>query len=182
MIRLFHAYFPTRTVLLTVSEAILLIAAFLLAVLVAAGTTTNASIYLLYENGIGRIAFIVAVVLVMIYYFDLYSSMVLNNSGEVFTRLVGVLGCTFLALALVYFAIPDVTLNGKALWIGLLAASVALPAWRSIFFMLNRSPRFAERALICGRRPARRVVVVRDQPSSRVGSARSRSRHPGDVD
>jgi len=48
MIRLFHAYFPTRTVLLTLSEAILLIAAFLLAVLAAAGTTTNASIFLLY--------------------------------------------------------------------------------------------------------------------------------------
>lgn len=153
MIRLFHAYFPTRTVLLTLSEAVLLIAAFLLAVLVAAGTATDASIFLLYENGLGRIAFIVTVVLVMIYYFDLYSSMVLSNSREVFTRLVGVLGCTFLALALFYFAIPEVKLNGRVLWLGLLAASVALPAWRSIFFMLNRSPRFAERALILGDGP-----------------------------
>ena len=82
MIRLFHAYFPTRTVLLTLTEAILLIAAFLLAVLVAAGTATNASIFLLYENGIGRIAFIVTVVLVMIYYFDLYSSMILSPAGR----------------------------------------------------------------------------------------------------
>jgi exopolysaccharide biosynthesis polyprenyl glycosylphosphotransferase len=153
MIRLFHAYFPKRTVLLTLSEAVLLIAAFLLAVLVAAGTTTNAGIFLLYENGIGRIAFIVTVVLVMIYYFDLYSSMVLSNTREVFTRLVGVLGCTFLALALFYFAFPDVKLNGKVLWFGLIAASVALPAWRSIFFMMNRSPRFAERALILGDGP-----------------------------
>jgi len=153
MIRLFHAYFPTRTVLLTLSEAILLIAAFLLAVLAAAGTTTNASIFLLYENGIGRIAFIVIVVLVMIYYFDLYSSMVLSNTREVFTRLVGVMGCTFLALALFYFAFPDVKLNGKVLWFGLLASSIALPAWRSVFFMLNRSPRFAERALILGDGP-----------------------------
>jgi sugar transferase (PEP-CTERM system associated) len=153
MIRMFHAYFPTRTVLLTLSEAILLVAAFLLAVLVASGTTVNASIFLLYENGLGRIAFTVTVVLVMIYYFDLYSSMILSNSREVFTRLVGVLGCTFLALAVFYFAIPDVKLNGKVLWIGLLGASVALPAWRSFFFMLNRSPRFAEKALILGDGP-----------------------------
>jgi sugar transferase (PEP-CTERM system associated) len=153
MIRLFHAYFPKRTVFLTLSEAVLLIAAFLLAVLVAAGTTTNASIFLLYENGIGRIAFIVAVVLVMIYYFDLYSSMILSNTREVFTRLVGVLGCTFLALALVYFAIPDVKLTGKILWFGILASSVALPIWRGVFSMLNRSPRFAERALILGDGP-----------------------------
>ena len=153
MVRLFHAYFPTRTVLLTLSEAILLVLAFLLAVLIATGTTANAGIFLLYESGLARIAFTVAVVLVMIYYFDLYSSMVLSNTREVFTRLVGVLGCTFLALAVVYFVVPDVKLNATILWVGLLAASVALPAWRSFFFMLNHSPRFAEQALILGDGP-----------------------------
>ena len=42
MIRLFNAYFPTRTLLLTLSEAILVTLGFLVAVLLTAGTAVDA--------------------------------------------------------------------------------------------------------------------------------------------
>src|ERR1019366_10225616 len=71
--------------------------------LVTEGTPVNADIFLLYENGIARIALVVAVVLTMIYYFDLYDAFVLTNRREAFTRLVGVLGCTLLALGFLYY-------------------------------------------------------------------------------
>ena len=150
MIRLFHAYFPVRTVLLSLTEAILLAAGFLLAVLITAGTPVNADIFLLYENGIARIALVVAVVLTLIYYFDLYDAFVLTNRREVFTRLVGVLGCTLLALGFLYYTFPAVHLSGTVLWVGILLACIALPAWRECFFFLNRSARFAEHAVIFG--------------------------------
>ena len=66
MIRLFNAYFPTRTLLLTVSEAILVTMGFVLAVELWAGTAADANIYLMYENGIGRIGIVVAVFLLLI--------------------------------------------------------------------------------------------------------------------
>ena len=44
MIRLFNAYFPTRTLLLTVTEAILVTFGFVLAVVLWAGTTADANI------------------------------------------------------------------------------------------------------------------------------------------
>ena len=74
MIRLFNAYFPTRTLLLTVTEALLVTLGFVLAVVFWAGTAFDANIYLLYENGLGRIGLVVGVFLMLMYYFDLYDS------------------------------------------------------------------------------------------------------------
>src|SRR5215831_12113102 len=107
MIRLFNTYFPTRTLLLTLTEAILVTSGFVLAVLLSSGTAVDAKIYLLYENGAGRIGLVVLVFLVLMYYFDLYNSAILTNRREVVTRLVGVLGTTFVALAVLYYTFPD---------------------------------------------------------------------------
>jgi len=153
MIRLFNTYFPTRTLLLTLTEAILVTSGFVLGVLLASGTAVDAKIYLLYENGAGRIGLVVLVFLVFMYYFDLYNSAILTNRREVVTRLVGVLGTTFVALAVLYYAFPEASLGGTVLWAGILMVAVAVPVWRSCFFVLNRSARFAERTLIYGDGP-----------------------------
>ncbi len=153
MIRLFNAYFPTRTLLLTVTEAILVTFGFVLAVILWAGTAADANIYLLYDNGLGRIGLIVGVFVLLMYYFDLYDSIVLSNRREVVTRLVGVLGCSFVTLAVLYYAFPDVRLSGSTLWVGVAIVGIALPAWRKLFFVLNRSTRFSERAIFYGDGP-----------------------------
>ncbi len=153
MIRLFNTYFPTRTILLTLTEAVLVTAGFVLAVVFTSGNAPAAQAYLFYENGAGRIGLVVLVFLVLMYYFDLYNSSILTNRREVVTRLVGVLGTTFVALAVLYYVFPDESLSGSVLWTGILAVAVAVPLWRSFFFALNRSSRFAERALIYGDGP-----------------------------
>jgi sugar transferase (PEP-CTERM system associated) len=153
MIRLFNAYFPTRTLLLTVTEVILVTLGFVLAVVLTQRTTNDASIYLLYENGLGRILLVVVVFMVLMYYFDLYDSFVLGNRREVVTRLVGVLGSAFVALAVLYYVFPEVGLAGSSLWIGVGIVIVAVPAWRRLFFVVNRSARFSERAIVYGDGP-----------------------------
>ena len=153
MIRLFNTYFPTRTILLTLTEAVLVTAGFVVAVLFTSGNMAAAQAYLFYENGAGRIGLVVLVFLVLMYYFDLYNSAVLTNRREVVTRLVGVLGTTFVALAVLYYVFPDQSLGGAVLWSGILAVAIAVPVWRGFFFALNSSDRFAERALIFGDGP-----------------------------
>ena len=153
MIRLFNRYFPTRTILLTLTEALLVTAGFVVAVILSSGNAQAAQAYLFYENGAGRIALVVLVFLVLMYYFDLYNSSILTNRREVVTRLVGVLGTTFVALAVLYYTFPDASLGGPVLWSGILAVAVAVPIWRTCFFALNRSARFAERTLIYGDGP-----------------------------
>ena len=153
MIRLFNAYFPTRTLLLTVTEALLVTLAFTVSVVFWAGTAMDANIYLLYENGFGRIGLVVGIFVLLMYYFDLYDSSVLSNRREVVTRLVGVLGCAFVALSVLYYAFPEISLVGGTLWLGVAIVGVTVPAWRKLFFVLNRSARFSERAILYGDGP-----------------------------
>jgi len=153
MIRLFNAYFPTRTLLLTVTEALLVTLGFVAAVVYWAGTATDANIYLLYENGLGRIGLVVGIFVLLMYYFDLYDSIVLSNRREVVTRLVGVLGCSFVSIAVLYYAFPELRLVGTTLWMGVGIVAVTVPAWRKLFFVLNRSARFSERAILYGDGP-----------------------------
>ena len=169
MIRLFNAYFPTRTLLLTVTEALLVTASFIVAVVFWAGTATDAKIYLLYLNGLGRILLVVAVFVVLMYYFDLYNSFVLSNRREVVTRLVGVLGSAFVALALLYYAFPEISLGGSSLWIGVGIVVVALPLWRRLFFVLNRSARFSERAILYGGGPLATALMEEVTNRSELG-------------
>ncbi len=169
MIRLFNAYFPTRTLLLTVTEVLVVTLGFVLAVEFWAGTASDASIYLLYENGLGRIGLVVAVFLILMYYFDLYDSFVLSNRREVITRLVGVLGCAFVALAVLYYVFPEVSLGGSTLWVGVGIVGVAVPAWRRLFFVLNRSARFSERAIVYGDGPLAEPLMAEIAHRSELG-------------
>jgi len=169
MIRLFNAYFPTRTILLTVTEALLVTASFVTAVVLWKGPTLDANIYLLYDNGVGRILLVVAVFLVLMYYFDLYDSFVLSNRREVVTRLVGVLGSAFVALAVLYYAFPEISLGGSSLWIGVGIVAVAVPLWRRLFFVLNRSARFSERAILYGGGPLATALMREVSNRSELG-------------
>src|SRR5579863_1719504 len=165
MIRLFNAYFPTRTLLLTVTEALLVTLGFVAAVVFWAGTATDANIYLFYgdsasgPNGIGRIGLLVGIFVLLMYYFDLYNTIVLSNRREVVTRLVGVLGCAFVTLSVLYYAFPEIRLVGSTLWLGVAIVGTTVPAWRKLFFVMNRSARFSERAVLYGDGPLARPLM-----------------------
>ena len=169
MIRLFNAYFPTRTLLLTVTEALIVTLAFVVAVVFWAGTAMDANIYLLYENGLGRIGLLVGIFITLMYYFDLYDTTVLSNRREVVTRLVGVLGCAFVALSVLYYAFPEISLVGTTLWLGVGIVAVTVPAWRKLFFVLNRSARFSERAILYGDGPLALPLMLEIDSRSELG-------------
>jgi len=169
MIRLFNAYFPTRTLLLTVTEALIVTLAFVVAVVFWAGTAMDANIYLLYENGFGRIGLLVGIFITLMYYFDLYDTTVLSNRREVVTRLVGVLGCAFVALSVLYYAFPEISLVGTTLWLGVGIVAVTVPAWRKLFFVLNRSARFSERAILYGDGPLALPLMQEIESRSELG-------------
>jgi sugar transferase (PEP-CTERM system associated) len=159
MVRLFNTHVPARTLLFTLSESVLVILGFVLAVVLWAGTTFNANVYLIYENGIGRIAIIMAVFLLLMYYFDLYNSFIVTNRREVATRLLGVLGCTFVALAVLYYIFPWASLGGSVLWVGCAITAIIVPLWRGCFFIFNHSPRFAERVVMYGEGPLAATLI-----------------------
>jgi sugar transferase (PEP-CTERM system associated) len=152
MIRLLNVYFPSRTLFLGISEACLIVSAFVAATIARLGTT-HASLMLSYEQG-GVKIFVVSVVFIgCMYYFDLYDTLILSNRREVLSRMVQVLGVVCVLLALVYYAYPPLDLGRGIFAIGLSFVAVFLLLWRRLFSAINSRAQFAQRVLILGDGP-----------------------------
>jgi len=149
MIRLLNAHFPTRTLFLGISEACLVVLAFVAASIARLGAT-DAALMLNYEQGGAKIFVVSAVFIGCMYYFDLYDTSILSNRREVLTRLVQVLGVGCILLALVYYVYPPLELGRGIFLIGLAFVAVILLLWRRLFLALNSRSQFAERVLIFG--------------------------------
>jgi len=153
LIRLFHAYFPTRTFVLGISEWCLIALSFVAATILRLGTT-DAVVMLQYEQGLFKILVLSGAFLLCMYYFELYDSSVLGNRREVLIRLIQVLGAVSLVLALAYYLYPPLGLGRGTFLIGLPIVLVVLASWRVLFFAFNRKPQFAERTMIFGDEPS----------------------------
>jgi sugar transferase (PEP-CTERM system associated) len=158
MIRLFHAYFPTRTLFLGISEACLVALAFVAATFARLGTT-DASLMLSYEQGFLKIFILSAAFIVCMYYFDLYDSSILSRMREVFNRLLQVLGTVSIALACLYYVYPPLELGRGIFLIGLASVAVILLVWRRLFLAITSLPQFAERVVIFGDGPLAESLI-----------------------
>lgn len=151
MVRLFHAYFPARTLLLGASETLVAYLALLGITVVLTGG--DGSFFLLYQGGATRIAIVCAICVICLYYFDLYDSLVLTNTREVVTRLVQVIGTTCIILAVIYYIYPSVQIGTSLFVPGVLFMGVCLVLWRKLFAVFNRSSRLAEKTVVLGDGP-----------------------------
>jgi sugar transferase (PEP-CTERM system associated) len=151
MVRLFHAYFPARTLLLGATETI--VAYLALLAITYARLGSESSLFILYENGWTRIALVCLICVICLYYFDLYDSLVLTNTREVVTRLVQVLGTTCIILAVIYYLYPSIQIGTSLFVPGVLFMGFCLVLWRKMFAVLNRSSRLAERTVVLGDGP-----------------------------
>lgn len=168
MIRLLHAYFPARTLFLGMSEACLVIVAFVAATVARLGTN-DASLMLSYEQGFVKIFVVSGAFITCMYYFDLYDSSVLSNQREVLTRVIQVLGTVCILLAVLYYVYPPLQLGRGIFLIGFILVTMLLLAWRRLFLKLNALPQFAQRALILGDSPLALSLVSELQFRSELG-------------
>lgn len=148
MVKLLHAYFPTRTLLLAVSEVLLVGFSLTVTTILLGGSDSD--LKLLYDNGLLKIVMVAFVCLLCMYYFDLYDSIVATTSREVLVRLIQAWGTTCIVLAVLYYAYPQTQLGGRSFAAGALLASAALVVGRKVFTVVSRSPRLADRAIIFG--------------------------------
>lgn len=113
----------------------------------------DSTILLFYENGLLRIAIVCAICMVCIYYYDLYNSLVISSGREVATKLVQVVGTTCIILAVLYYLYPPIQIRTGLFVPAVLFMGICLIGWRRVFAFVNRSERFAERAVILGDGP-----------------------------
>ena len=76
MVKLFNAYFPARTLLLAVSEALLITLAMVASICAWFGA--DSQLVLFYENGLLKVTLVSLVCIVCMHYYDLYESLFLK--------------------------------------------------------------------------------------------------------
>jgi sugar transferase (PEP-CTERM system associated) len=157
MIRLFNVYFPGRTLLLAVTEAALIVLA--LAGGVALRYGSDFVFVMSYEGLWSKICVAMGVFMLCMYYYDLYDSNSLNSPREVWTRLVQVLGTACVLLGVVYYSAPGLRMGRGELVLGLALVGFIIAAWRKLFFVLNRSSRLNEHAIVLGRGPLVKLLA-----------------------
>src|SRR6202789_254734 len=148
MIRLFNVYYPTRTIVLLLCEALIVSGSFLAATALMLGPDTY--LVLNYEYGAVKIFCLTILTLLCSYYFDLYEPQRISARWEIYFRLLLVLGfLSFLLSAIVYF-FPDADIAHSVLLLGLSFLTVALVLWRIAYGWLLGRKVFRERVYVLG--------------------------------
>ena len=147
MIRILNVYYPTRTLILAFSEVLIIYVCFLLTITFF---KSEAALFLAYEDGFYRIDVVCAVLVVCLYYHDLYDSLVVCDATDLLTRLAGSLGAACAVTGVLYYVFPALRLRFSLIVFGFLLTGLMLGAWRKAFLLLNRSERWAEPAVLLG--------------------------------
>lgn len=163
MVRLFHVYYPVRSLVLLMGEAVVVCASFLLATLVRFGP--DAPLVLNYEGGLLKILTVTGCALLCSHYYDLYDPQRLTSSGETVFRILFVMGSLAFLLAAVGYVFPQFMLGNGVFVMGLLILSVGLVGWRIAFSWLAER-HFRERVYVMGTGEHARAVVeaLRSRP------------------
>jgi sugar transferase (PEP-CTERM system associated) len=157
MIRLFNVYYPTRTIVLLLCEALIVSGSFLLATVMILGPDTY--ICLNYEYGSLKILALTILTLLFSYYFDLYEPQRISARWEMYFRLLLVLGfLSFLLSAIIYF-FPAVDIAHYVLLLGLMFLTLGLVIWRSAYEWIIGREIFRERVYVLGGGDRARMIV-----------------------
>ncbi len=161
MIRLFNVYYPTRTLVLLLCEALLVGGSFLLATTYLMGP--DAYIVLFYENGFLKIAGITGLTLLLTYYFDLYGPRRIPETWEIYFRLLLVLSVLCFALAGMVYCFPALYIGPHIFFAGISLLTFFLVFWRWAYERIIGLSIFRERVYVlgCGKRASAVVETLR---------------------
>jgi sugar transferase (PEP-CTERM system associated) len=164
VIRLFNVYYPIRTLVLLIGEALIVFTSFLLGAWYAFGP--DSYIELFYQNGLFKICLLTLLVLLCSYGLDLYDTARLNTKGELYFRLLLLSGVMAFILAGVAWVRPHYLLGNGSSTVGLIILTAALIGWRLAFTWLAQLPILVERVYVLGtgERAQRLVQGFRQNP------------------
>jgi sugar transferase (PEP-CTERM system associated) len=164
MIRLFNVYYPVRTLLLLIGEALIVWTSFLLGAVFE--LREDSYLVLNYEGGYFKILGVTILVLLCSHWLDLYDTARLQTKNELYFRLLMVPGVLAFVLAAIAYVRPNYLLGSGSSAVGLLILTVALFGWRLGFTWLVQLPILVERIYVLGtgERAQRVVQGLRQNP------------------
>jgi sugar transferase (PEP-CTERM system associated) len=141
-----------RMVLLLLAEAMLLFGGLIVAVYVRLGPI-DAEDALIARNGFYKAALATVFCLASFYLLDLYDFVVMHDRRELVLRLLQALGFAWVALALIFYAMPQVMIGRGVSLISLPLALLLMVSWRLAIHWILGHPEIGERILIVGSGP-----------------------------
>jgi sugar transferase (PEP-CTERM system associated) len=141
-----------RTILLLLVEAMLLFGGLVIAVYVRMGAV-EAEDALIARNGFYKAAMATGFCLASFYLFDLYDFVIMHDRRELVLRLLQALGLAWIALALMFYALPQVMIGRGVTLISLPLALLMMVGWRLSIHWILGHPELGERILIVGSGP-----------------------------
>ena len=184
MIRLFNVYYPTRTLVLLLCEALLVCCSFLFATAYLLGPDTY--IVLLYENGLVKILGFTVLTLLLSYYFDLYQPQRISGGWEIYFRLLLVLGVLCFVLGVIVFVYPDIYIGPHVLTVGIALLVLVLSAWRRAYEWIISLSAFRERVYVLGDGERAQVLIetlrTRRDAGMQVVNGEGRGEFSGDLE
>lgn len=149
MIRLFNVYYPVRTLVLLLGEALIVGLSFILGALWSTDSVLRLNNQLFIEGGFGRILVLTVVVLLLSHGFDLYDLSHLGVKKDQ-DRLLLVPAVVAIVLGPVLYFRPEFLLGTYSTFFGVLILTVSLLCWRSAYSWLVCQPFFRERVYVLG--------------------------------
>jgi sugar transferase (PEP-CTERM system associated) len=148
MIKLLNVYYPTRTVVLILCEALIVGGSFVLASAIVLGANTFN--VLGHDHGILKITALTVGTILCSYYFDLYEPRHISARWEIYFRLLLVIGCLAFALSAIVYVFPEAAIARFVFLLGLILVVAGLIAWRSAFEWISGHAVFQERVYVLG--------------------------------
>lgn len=139
----------TRTGLLLLAEAAVVFGAIVGAVYLRLGAE-DSHVELMLRQGFLKAGLATTFCLAAFYLFDLYDFIVMHDRRELVLRLVQALGLAWVALALAFYAFPQLMLGRGISLIALPLALGLMVSWRVSIHWLLGHPDFGEKILIVG--------------------------------
>jgi sugar transferase (PEP-CTERM system associated) len=160
MIRVFRVFMPASVVSLLVSELILIYFSYLLGVFLIPGA--DPEVFLIDDNGFGRIAVATVCIMAGIYLQDLYWRFRIHSRILLVQQVCLVVGVSFMVQAvLTYFRLADWTLSKWSMIVGSGLTLVLLPSWRVFYEALVLRALGKSRLLFLGSSPLNAEIAAR---------------------
>ncbi len=170
MIRLFNIAIPSSILALVLSEAVIVFSCYVLATFLV--LTTSTEVFLTEEGGFWHIGIVVAVILMGLYFNNLYDNYRVRSRILLVQQFCVVLGVAFLLQALLNYGSWNVVLLPKwAMMYGSLMTLAVLPPWRMLFSNLVGKAVGARRLLFLGSSPDVRQITLRMAERPELGLA-----------
>jgi sugar transferase (PEP-CTERM system associated) len=157
--RLFKVFFPTRVVVLLLSEIAIIFGCYFVAAYFA---TETPAIFLFEDGGVYRVALVTLCVVLGFYFNDLYSQLRVRSRSQLLQQVCFVLGIAFLVQSLLdYLKLADWAVPKWTMIYGSLLVLLVQPAWRIVYERVVLRQLARETVLFLGASPVARMVAER---------------------